>query len=228
MDGRALHFRLAGINNQNFIMRDDETGSWWQQVTGEAIFGPLAGRRLERMPWDEVTWSLWKSEHPATQVLEPVEAFEARYAKAGWEERIAKYPVPVDPPPEDPLQPRDLVVGIEEGGQAKAFPWTALAEHRLILDVVGGVPLALALHPDGRSLRCFRREGGRGSLALFLTPDADAPRLVDGDTGMAWDFAGRPVSGPPDGKTLEPMACLKDFWFDWKAYHSGSSVWRQP
>jgi len=47
VEGRTLHFHLAGINNQNFIMRDEETGSWWQQVTGEAIFGPLKGRRLK-------------------------------------------------------------------------------------------------------------------------------------------------------------------------------------
>ena len=43
IDGRTLHFHLAGINNQNFIMRDEETGSWWQQVTGEAILGPAEG-----------------------------------------------------------------------------------------------------------------------------------------------------------------------------------------
>ena len=47
IDGRTLHFHLAGINNQNFIMRDEETGSWWQQVSGEAMLGPLKGRRLK-------------------------------------------------------------------------------------------------------------------------------------------------------------------------------------
>jgi hypothetical protein len=36
-----LNFHLAGINNQNFIMRDEETGTWWQQVSGTAIQGPL-------------------------------------------------------------------------------------------------------------------------------------------------------------------------------------------
>ena len=34
--GRALRFRLIGINNQNFVMEDEETGSWWQQITGAA------------------------------------------------------------------------------------------------------------------------------------------------------------------------------------------------
>ena len=54
MDGQPLRFRLAGINNQNFIMRDEETGSWWQQVTGRAIAGPLRGKRLTLVPHDEV------------------------------------------------------------------------------------------------------------------------------------------------------------------------------
>ena len=46
IDGRVLTFRLVGINNQNFVMQDDQTGSWWQQVSGEAILGPLKGLSL--------------------------------------------------------------------------------------------------------------------------------------------------------------------------------------
>ena len=63
VDGRTLHFHLSGINNQNFLMRDEETGSWWQQVTGEAISGPLKGRRLEPVPQDELSFAVWKGEH---------------------------------------------------------------------------------------------------------------------------------------------------------------------
>jgi len=44
--GRVLHFYLAGINNQNFLMRDRETGTWWQQISGKAIFGKLQGESL--------------------------------------------------------------------------------------------------------------------------------------------------------------------------------------
>ena len=65
-----LQFRLIGVNNQNFIMSDEETGSWWQQVTGEAILGPLKGRRLERMPFEQVTFGLWVDENPDSTVLE--------------------------------------------------------------------------------------------------------------------------------------------------------------
>jgi hypothetical protein len=82
--GRELHFYLAGINNQNFLMRDRETGSWWQQVTGRAISGPLQGAALELAPCDELTFSMWKSESPQGAVLAPVAGHERDY-DGDWE-----------------------------------------------------------------------------------------------------------------------------------------------
>ena len=41
LDGRRLRFHLAGINNQNFIMQDEETGTWWQQVNGLSLAYPV-------------------------------------------------------------------------------------------------------------------------------------------------------------------------------------------
>ena len=62
MKGLVLTLHLAGINNQNFLMRDEQTGSFWQQITGRAISGPLAGTSLRLVPSDELTFALWKSE----------------------------------------------------------------------------------------------------------------------------------------------------------------------
>ena len=64
-----LRFHLAGINNQNFLMRDEETGTYWQQISGAAVSGPLAGRHLTLVPSDELTWTLWKAEQPTGTVL---------------------------------------------------------------------------------------------------------------------------------------------------------------
>ena len=72
VNGRALHFYLAGINNQNFLMRDKETGTWWQQITGKAIYGPLKGAALDLVLSDELTFGEWKAESPDGKVLAPV------------------------------------------------------------------------------------------------------------------------------------------------------------
>src|SRR5438552_142183 len=49
-------------------MRDEETGTSWQQVTGAAIAGPLRGARLELVPMDELSFGLWRQESPAGSV----------------------------------------------------------------------------------------------------------------------------------------------------------------
>ena len=92
VNGRVLHFYLAGINNQNFIMRDKETGSWWQQITGKAIYGPLKGSTLELVPSDELTFGQWRSEVSHGQVLAPVAKYVKEY-DSDWESEVAKLPV---------------------------------------------------------------------------------------------------------------------------------------
>ena len=92
MDGRALRFRLFGINNQNFIMRDDETGSWWQQVTGEAIHGPLKGRRLRPVFHDEISFGVFRQERPMGRVLKPVPESAKEYADWNWEKQHEEGP----------------------------------------------------------------------------------------------------------------------------------------
>ena len=64
VDDQVLTFRLIGVNNQNFIMEDEQTGSWWQQVTGEAIAGPLAGTELTRLQLYGDYWLDWKRFNP--------------------------------------------------------------------------------------------------------------------------------------------------------------------
>ena len=241
MDGRTLTFRLAGINNQNFVMRDEQTGTWWQQISGEAILGPLAGKRLQQMSWDEVTFAVWRGEHPGALVLLPDAAKEESYAKENWEERIAKAPTVTPVDASDPLSPRDLVVGVVSGTAARAYPTGALGPDRPIADRVGETPLLIVMHTDGRSLRCFDRRlgaalkatasadapediGSDGPLELFLEAGSDPPMLVDLGTGSRWDFSGLATSGPLEGRRLDRVSCLKDFWFDWKLYHPDTDV----
>src|SRR5262249_33739984 len=107
-------FHLAGLNHQNSLMADEETRSWWQQSSGECILGPQKGKRLRRIPSDEVALAVWRSEHPESTAVK----FDPRYRYPGsdWEKRLAWEPSGVT----DVLQPRDLVVGIEMDRAAAA------------------------------------------------------------------------------------------------------------
>ncbi len=153
MNGRALHFYLAGINNQNFLMRDKETGTWWQQITGKAIYGPLKGSSLELVLSDELTFGEWKSEVPLGQVLAEVPKYTKEY-DSNWEPETAKYPVVISFPGTE-LKSRDVVVGLELTGPARAYPWDTLVKQSPVVDRVNGTPLLVAVGPDGKSFRVF-------------------------------------------------------------------------
>ncbi len=229
VDDQVLHFELSGINNQNFIMRDVETGSWWQQVSGEAIQGPLKGKRLELAAWDEVSFEIWRREHPQTLVLAPDEKYADSYYAPDWDAEMKEVPTVVPADPDEPLHLRELVVGIEIGGAAKAYPLAVLAEQSPVVDELGGTPLVIVVSRDGKSVRCFSRTVGEEVLDLYRKTgkedEEEGPlRLVDAQTGSEWDFSGRAVGGPLAGSQLERIQTLKDYWFDWRLYHPETEV----
>ena len=228
VNGRTLRFRLVGINNQNFVMQDEETGSWWQQVTGEAVFGPLKGTRLELLPHDEVSFAIWKNEHPGGRVLQPDPAIEQQqeYAPPDWDERMTSTPTVTALPADSPLAARTLVVGVEVNGESKAYPLDRVREARALVDVVGGTPIVVVVADDGRSVRAFDRRVDGREREFVLVPGAGLPLLVDLATGTEWSFAGEGLRGPSAGQRLTRVPFLLDYWFDWQTYHPETAVYR--
>jgi len=284
VNGRALHFYLAGINNQNFLMRDKETGTWWQQINGKAIYGPMKGASLDLVPYDELTFGEWKSEVSGGQVLAELPKYAKKY-ESNWEPEVAKLPVVISFPGKE-LKSRDIVVGLELNGASRAYPWDALVKQSPVIDHAGGAPLLIAVAPDKKSFRVFvsRIDGKDTEFFLkdqpeepanstnmaqkvdppndpkpeksaggTLTNSAQAPPvggtaspanspaqpsaksdppvkpwlLFDTATASEWNFQGCAVSGPAQGKCLERVPALKDYWFDWRNYHPDTTIYKR-
>jgi len=222
-NGRTLHFYLAGINNQNFLMRDKETGSWWQQITGKAIYGPMKGASLELVPSDELTFGEWKSEVSGGHVLAPVKK-DAKEYDSKWEPEVAKLPVVISFPGTE-LKSRDVVVGLELGAAARAYPWATLLKQSPVVDRVQGTPLLIAVGPDGKSFRAFVSRVD-GKEAEFFLQSGKEWALLDNATASQWNFQGCATSGPSSGKCLDRVPALKDYWFDWRNYHPGTTIYK--
>ena len=274
-NGRELHFYLAGINNQNFLMRDRETGSWWQQITGKAVYGPMQGTALELAPSDELTFGEWKSEVSDGKVLAEVPKYVKEY-DSNWELEVAKLPVVISFPGTE-LKARDVVVGLKYEGAARAYPWETLAKQSPVMDRVKGTPLLVAVGADGKSFRIFVARVDGKDTEFFLKgeseedpklatdskvasdatppaevkdqpaaktqakapadaktqdakPQASAPKpwiLLDTTTASEWNFQGCAISGPSQGKCLDRVWALKDFWFDWRNYHPDTTIYKR-
>jgi hypothetical protein len=228
VDGRVLHFHLAGINNQNFIMRDEETGTWWQQVSGKAILGPLKGRQLKEVFHDELSFALWKREQAKGRVLKPDARIAAanEYEAADWEMRVGRMRVVAGTDVDQRLAPRTLVIGITAGGKSVAYPFSALEKQSPIVDTVGTVPIVIVLGDDKRSVRAFDRTVDGRRLEFFQSVEKTPAQLVDSESGSTWNFEGKAVAGPLAGRQLQQVSVLEDYWFDWRIYHPDTTIYQ--
>jgi hypothetical protein len=223
VDGKVLVFHLAGINNQNFLMRDEQTGSYWQQISGQAISGPMRGRTLPLIHSDEVSFQVWRAEQPHGRVMAPVSRDAAEYERKDWDKKMAKAPVVINFP-KSGLTMREQVFGIASANASRAYPVSKVIGAKLVMDRLGGDPVILVTATDNLSVRAFhnlspprdfyRAEGG----ADFLFTDAQ--------TGSQWNFQGCATGGPDKGRCLQPVRMIKDYWFDWKNYHPDTSIFK--
>lgn len=188
--GLALTFHLAGINNQNFLMRDDQTGSYWQQVTGAAVSGPLAGRHLTLVSSDELSFGLWSAEEPGGTILKGVAKYASDYAKRDWEKEIAKDPIVLSfADPSRNLEARTLMLGIRAGGASRAYRYDEVLREKLVLDHVGSEAVLLVVGPDGQSVRAFedRIPGPAGAAGTGIAArSADPAHSPDRDVSPAF------------------------------------------
>ena len=154
-------------------MRDKETGSWWQQITGRAIYGPLKGSTLELVPSDELTFGQWKSEVSNGRVLAPVVKYVKEY-DSDWEPEVAKLPVVISFPGTE-LKSRDIVVGLEIDGTSRAYPWDKLVKQSPVVDRVNGKPILIAVGADGKSFRVFVSRIDGKDAEFFLKGESESP-----------------------------------------------------
>lgn len=210
--GDVLSFgNTSALYESDLVMVDRNTGSYWWQVAGSAIVGPLTNTALEPLPSVVATWEDWTSQHPDTRVLTRDTGYSRPYEQdsfAGYADAVdaGRFPFPVgEAARDDRLQPSALVVGVILDGVARAYPVEGMTD--AINDEVGGEPIVV-----------FPIEGGAavfsavvdGETLEFRSTDGD---LVDTATGSMWTPAGIAVSGPHAGTTLDPVPSRTSFWF---------------
>lgn len=64
-----LYFTQAVLFERNLVMSESRLGSWWQQKTGQALAGSEKGKQLTHLPYQVVSWDVWRSQHPDTDVV---------------------------------------------------------------------------------------------------------------------------------------------------------------
>lgn len=68
IDDRVHHFSAGGLYNGLVLLVDDESLTWWDHITGEAVHGPRAGRRLDVWPLHYTTVAAALRDDPSLTV----------------------------------------------------------------------------------------------------------------------------------------------------------------
>ena len=237
---QVLDFGTTGrLRHSDLVMWDRQTESWWQQLTGEAIIGELAGERLESVPASIVSYATFKETYPQGLVLARPEGFYRDYGRnpyTGYDD-IDNVPFLYQGEHDPRLPPMERVVAVSLGDVDKAYPHRVLADKRVVADTLNTKPVVILYsYGTASALDVSRIAEGRdaGATGVFM-PQADGRRLtlsaagdqfVDAETGSTWNVLGKAVAGPLAGAQLEPVVHGDYFAFAWLAFKPDTLIYR--
>ena len=238
LDSTVYDFGVSGnLRNSDLVMWDRQTQSWWQQLTGEGIAGELAGAQLRFLPAQVVSWAAFAEEYPGALVLDRP-GFSRAYGRNPYPyyDNLDSYPFLFFDDADPRLPAKQRVAAVEINGDAAAFPYSVLAEERVVHSEVGGEEIVVFF--EFGTLTAL----GSGTIANaedvgatgVFRPALDGERLTfvfDGDgitdegTGSRWNVLGRAVSGPLTGRQLERVNAQDHLWFAWAAFKPHTTVY---
>ena len=245
VDGKVLDFGTSGrLFHSNLVMYDRQTGTYWSQASLEAIVGPLAGKRLELLPAQIVSWGDWRGAHPTGRVLSQDTGFDRAYGQnpyQGYDSPGNDDPFLFSGDPDPRLPATARVLGVNASGRSMAFPYEELSGDAIdgfsvvqaqvgMQDVVVFWKQGTASALDQPEIAASRDVGSATAYEprsgdLLLHFEATSAGFVDDDTKSRWDVFGRAVAGPLRGEKLRALPAVDHFWFSWAAFFPDTEIY---
>ena len=240
VQSRVLDFGVSGVlRNSDLVMFDRQTESWWQQITGEAVVGAFLGTRLEALPSNTISFADFRAAYPDGKVLSRDTGFNRDYGRNPYKSYDAggSEPFLFKGQLDDRLDPVERVVAVEFGTDAAAYPFSRLADHPVVNDVVGRQTIVVFYRKgtlsslDRSSIRDSKDVGagvvfGSSLDGRVLTFEPRGDEFRDLETGSSWDISGVARSGPLAGRSLTKVVHGNHFWFAWAAFKPETRVWQ--
>jgi hypothetical protein len=215
VQGKVERFRLIGMDQFNAMFEDVTTGSWWRQVNGEAVAGPLKGKMLAEISAVQLSLAAWRELYPDTEILQPDTLFNRSYKS------LAKFD---EGTVSSPLMKRDSlswkekswIIGVQVGRLSRAYDWNDLIRLRVINDTLNKLPILIAVEADSATFHVWSRD----SLTFEIKNDSV---LTDLQTNSTWNWSGKSIAGPMAKKKLSTVQAYQEFWHSWRTFRQESS-----
>jgi hypothetical protein len=179
---------------------------------GQGVDGRFQGMELNILPGFQTTWERCVSAHPDTRILDKKGAYRS--------DTYGRYYADCRPGilgqkhGDLRLYAKDLVVGVNINGRAKAYHFDELGLTPVLNDVVNWVSLVVIFDDDSDTGVVFSPTVDGKHLNVrelqasgeFLTEDLETESVWEPLTWVAWE-------GPLAGARLEQVASHYEFWF---------------
>jgi len=239
VDGEVRDFGVSGLlRESDLVLYDYQTTTLWQQLTGDAIVGTDAGKRLRFLAAQLVAFEDARVQYPDAFVLSRQTGFNRAYGSnpyAGYDDIDSGTIFPTSFVDDGRLPAKAQVLTFEVGDEALAVPFERLSDEVVVETTVGGIPvvafwqagtnaaLDTSSIPDGRDI------GAAGAFRAEIdgTPvrfEAREGQIYDTGTGSRWSVLGTAVEGPLAGTRLEPLVSGTHFWFIWSIFKPDTNV----
>ncbi len=240
-DGVVLDFGTTGrLRKSDLVMYDRQSESWWQQFTGQAIVGKMAGTVLDRLPASIVAYEDFRDAYPAGQVLSRRTGYRRAYGNNPYRgyDSIDDQPFLFFDPVDKRLPPMERVLDVSIGATHKLYPFSAFKTQAIINDQVEDMPVVVfsrqgtlsaldgSVIADSREVLSATAYDRRldGNTLHFELHDG---HILDTQSGTRWNLFGTGIDGPLAGRQLAPAPGSVHFAFAWLAFNPDSQIYGQ-
>ena len=215
-------FGVSGrLINNNLVMYDRATETWWPQLLATSIPGawnedpPIASLREFRLIW--TTFEAWREQHPETAVLSTETGYARNYGRdpygtynprgGYYDSDSLLFPALNS---DDRFERKRVFMGARTPEGAAAFLKDTVREAKLVDGAVGDQPILAVYDP--------RYDTAYG----YLNPDE---RTFDYDDGAVVDAEGDGSVYDPDALPLSRVHTFDAMWVAWVGYYPETNVY---
>jgi hypothetical protein len=212
-------FGVSGrLINNNLIMYDRATETWWPQILATSIPGPWndtpGTHSLREFGLVWTTWGLWRDAHPDTRVLSTDTGSAQNYGRdpygsynplrGYYKNGNTLFPTLSE---DDRFDRKHVVLGARTPAGAVAFDKATLLERGVMTGELDGTPVVAAADP------------GLDTGYVYLNPDGWTV-TADGETVSVAGSSHDPADLP-----LTRVHTFDAMWFAWHGYYPETDVY---
>lgn len=219
IDGVVHHFEWRGLFDGVSILMDRETSTLWHHITGEGMYGPLAGTKLPTFNLLHMTVEQALETYPHLTVA--ISDRQITGEPSGWSPWLEKIPVlrgrlRTTLTREDTRRPTmDVGIGVWTENMSRYYPLEHLARQHVVIHEFDGRPVLIYYAPGGRAPGALYVQSSTASV------DGAIIRLGNGDyleKGLLYNAAG-------ERKTMQRPMQLFTRWYGFALTHPETEVY---